>query len=153
MKKLVCLIMVSFSLGFMFTGCSGIPEGTPPVNDTDLREDENALVDIGNQDGLLVEVEPRLIYINEMPRFVRLTIQNLSSAVFQGGLHYVIEHHNGVDWLLVVAPPVADEELIIAPSETFVMEFVQLMPDAHRYVAGRYRVRFGYWYSEFSIYE
>jgi len=152
-KKLVYLLFASYSLVLMFTGCKGVPEETPPVNDTDLRGDENGLSDIENQGGIVVEVEPRRIYINEIPNFVRLTIRNLSDVAYRGGFHYAIDYHDGDNWIMIVAPIVPDKEIVIEPGETFVLEFAQLMPDYHNYVAGRYRVRFGNWHAEFSIFE
>jgi len=150
LSRLFIAVLFLFSL-VTFTGCTNSNE--KPHEPTTAPNERESYLSNEVRCGIVLEVEPRSIYLNEIPNFVRLTIRNMSDVAYRGGLHYAIDYHDGDNWIMIVAPIVPDEGIVIEPGETFVLEFAQLMPDYHNYVAGRYRVRFGNWYAEFSIFE
>lgn len=148
-RLLLAAVLILF---LFFTGCTDLNE-SPSERTEAPNEREEQLSHTEMNEGIVLAVEPQSIHLNEIPDFVRLTITNLSGVEYQGGYHYAIDFLDGDNWVLVVAPEVTDEELLIQPGETFVLEFVQLVPNSHNYVAGRYRVRFSSWYAEFTIFE
>jgi len=154
-----CVIVSSF---LVLMGCSQLNEVVNCEEDkaegeigwtdsviADKTEDVKA--DFDERVKIVIEVRPKSINFNEIPRFIEITVKNLGEVEYRGSYHYAIEYYDGSTWLTKVSPAVYDIEVAINPGESLVMPYGQLMPDDHNYTVGNYRVKYDKWYGEFSI--
>ncbi|MDR2044624.1 MAG: hypothetical protein LBQ15_09730 [Clostridium sp.] len=151
----LCIILL---LPFMLWSCSNDTDNLQTSealeeHDTDISSPSTSTNEGENFMSITIEVEPNHIHHTEIPKFVMVTIRNLSKKLeYRGSYHYAIEYYNGTDWVNIVSPAAIEEELVIEPSGVFELNYIQLMPDTYHYTIGKYRVTYDKWYGEFAIY-
>ena len=114
--------------------------------------DKNALIN-----DLIIEVEPQILYKNDLPNFLQVSLKNTTDKDFVLGFHHTIEFFDEGEWVEVLENGWVFPDTILAVEANSVFEtntwLINAIPDP---ALGKYRVRwFGspkeYWYGIFFI--
>jgi len=127
------------------------PANEDPILDYN-NESESYSKSPTEQATLNVEIKNNTISITSIPKFCSIKVTNTSNIEYKGGHHYSIEKNDNGKWIVVNNPPTDDEGIVIKPSETITLDYIQLNPEQYSYSVGEYRVNFASgFYGYFNI--
>ena len=140
--KYVCSFLAVLLL-LIATGCT--------ENNSD--EEDNAMMPVGDQPDMVVEIQPQSIRLNDISEPLTITVRNLSAEEYRGGYEYKLEYNNNRGWTLVPAIPefgFRSVQIIIEPGDELT-QLLTLKSYDFEFVPGTYRVTYDKWHGEFTI--
>ena len=152
-KRIVPILTV-LVLILLLSGCTDKSNINQYLEESeDVVDEMESLKEDASVPTIEIQVDPPSINVSAIPKFVSITVTNVSEDMeYRGSYHYTIEHWDNNDWVQIHCPAVQDESVIIPPAESVVFEYIQLNPTGYDYTVGKYRVNYNNCsYGEFSI--